>query len=641
MRMTEPLLLSGSGHAATAKALRGARIGLFAEWYLALSYLVSAAVGLGVVVALWLTLGLAAVYVETTWARAAVAFGGGALSFLVTRVGFLAYPRLRAQSRAKRIDQDLPSIITLSYALARGNMHPLEIFRTVSAEKEAYGEAAVEFGVIVRNVEWMGMDLITALEDARDSTPSQKLKPMLDGLITILNSGAEPKEYFRHQADNQFTHSEQALQGELEQASMLAEIYVSGLLVLPLLLLVVLSGLAPLAPGQDALMPFVVFAMIPLGTLVYIIMLETMLPAESLAVPRTDPLPLNDFGLDSVPRNTPLLPPPWEAQGNQIAAAGGDPDAARAIERTGKALRRAIFFDRLGMKLRANTKAFIAHMLARPTDAAQYSAILGIAVAAGMMGGAWANGYRGGEFQTAVTGALLIGAAFIAVPISVFHEIRVHRARKIEESIPETLGKLSGFNERGISLLQSFHLLGRSATGPLAKQLKAVEADVAWNGSVPGALRRLRQRVNTLQMTKLGILLERASAATGHLREVLEVATRDATKSESLRGQKHQAMLSYVVVIYIVFAVFIYVLFVVARLFYGPTGLSAAAASSGLSQGIDPQAARLLFAQGGVIQGLCCGLIAGRLGEGHLLSGLKHAVIMGLIAFLVFYLGVL
>lgn len=633
LRLTEPLLLRSEGHVATAKALRAARIARFPEWYLAISYLTSTLVGVACAGAAFVV----ARQLEMTrllgWS---VVAASAVFAFLVVRLGFLAYPRIVAAGRARRIDQELSSVVTLCYALSRGGMNPLDIFREVAAERRTYGEASVECGVVVRNVEWFGMDFVTALKETSTTTPSAELRAFLDGFVTILNSGADPKDYFKNQAHTRLQAAELGLEREMEQASMLAEIYVSGLLVLPLLLLVVLAGLAPLAPGQDALMPFVVFGLVPLGTAVYLVLLETMLPPDSLAVPAADSPQLADFGVSALPSKAPHLPPPWRAGGDVANASG----AVVVDDKAARSLHWRLFFERVRGNMAASLRRMREDMTANPQNALGISGFFGLAFTAGA--GIWINarGIPGIDRAYALTGVLLLGIAITCIPVSVFHEVRLRRMRKVESALPETLNKLAGFNERGISLLQSFQILGRSMTGPLASELKSVERDVRWNSSLQGALQRLRQRVRTVRMAKLGILLERASAATGNLREVLDIAAEDATRTEHLKSTKRQSMMSYVVVVYIVFAVFLYVLYVVADLFYGPTGLGSAAAA-GAGSAIKPQAAKLLFAQASVLQGVACGLVAGRLGEGHFLSGLKHAVILGITAYFVFLLGVL
>jgi flagellar protein FlaJ len=337
-----------------------------------------------------------------------------------------------------------------------------------------------------------------------------------------------------------------------------------------------------------------------------------------------------------------MLPAPWHMR----AADLGLPPGARGRDLLrARWLRVRVFAEDRRQRLRAGWSRFFSRMVAKPLDALEFSGFLGLGVAALGGGLAWNVGMRGESLAVFVTGLVVVSTLLVVLPVSLFHELRVRRARKVEKGLPDALGKLAGFNDRGIGLLQSFMILGKSSSGPLATELHAVEKDVSWNGNLGGALRRLRLRVNTITMAKLGILLERASRATSSLKEVLNIAAADATKTEALRARRRQAMISYVVVVYIVFAVFLYVVFMVADLFYGPSGLGASAASAtasgGLSKGLEPQAAKLLFTQAAIIQGACCGLVAGRLGEGHVLSGLKHAVAMGVVAWAVFVLGVL
>jgi flagellar protein FlaJ len=54
--------------------------------------------------------------------------------------------------------------------------------------------------------------------------------------------------------------------------------------------------------------------------------------------------------------------------------------------------------------------------------------------------------------------------------------------------------------------------------------------------------------------------------------------------------------------------------------------------------GIDIDLYTRLFFHAALIQGFFSGLIAGQMGEGHVFSGIKHALIMVTISFLVFTL---
>lgn len=640
-RAFEPyVVFSRDSQRDTRHALRAARIGMFAEWYLALSYF-TACCAASVTFAL-AAASLLALSPEPAWIGPVLTGGVSILALLSVRAGFLLYPRFVAAARAKRIDTEFPSVVVLCYALARGGMSTVEIFRVVAQEKKVYGEISTEFGVVIRDIEWFGHDLNSALADASGSTPSGTLKGFFDGLVTILNSGADPKDYFKRQADTQLQNAELHLERELDQASLLAEVYVSGLLVLPLLLVVILSVLSALGSGGEDFVPLIVFGLTPLGTVAYLLMVEMMVPPEPLAVPKADPDALRDFGMASARADEAMIPPAAgklrmeELMKEELAH-------ARTPEEAGR-LKRRFLLEYARGKARETKDKFVADYVAAPVDVIEVSGLAAIMVVA--VGGFFLWKHRPEEyvFSIAAAGIVLFAVVVAVLPIGIFHEIRLSRARQIETALPDTLSKLSGFNERGIGLLQAFSILGRSSSGPLSRELRSVNRDVDWNGRLGAAIGRMRGRVNTLRMTKLGVLFERASAATGNLKEVLDIAAADATRTENLKGRKRQAMMSYVVVIYVVFAVFLYILYLIATLFYGEGGGFASVsqgASLGGSDGLEPAAARLLFFEASLIQGICCGLVAGRLGEGYLLSGMKHAAILSTIAWITFQFGVL
>jgi len=635
-RVFEPFWsFDAASRKATTRALRAARIGMLPELYLTLSYLCAA--GFGAIAWAATSLALAMMTPVPAFPAAVMGAGGGLLGFFVTRLCFLAYPRTVAASRARAIDLEFSSVVTLCYALARGGVNTIGIFRAVGEERSAYGEISVEFEQVIREIDRTGKDLNSALQSVAATTPSETLRAFLDGLVTILSSGAEPRDYFKRQASTQLSGASLQLDKELEQAGLLAESYVSGLLVLPLLLIVVLTVLSVLS-GQGATMVIlIVFVVIPGGTIAFLTLTEMLMVATPLSVPRRSPDALADFGMSTLPRELLVLPPP---------RAETLTDVSEDLARTGleaKAVRRRLVIEWFRRRVVEQWRAFRDRALVRPADALRASAVLAALIIAG--GGAfllWRHA-SGRELSVGATTLGLAAALVALVPVAIFQEMRVSRAREVDAQLPEVLGRLAGFNEKGVSLLKSFEILGHSTQGDLGNELRGVERDVSWTANLKGALGRLRERVATRRMTKLSVLFERGIGATGNLKEVLEIAAADATVNEGQAAKKRQAMMSYVVVVYVVFAVFLYVIYMVVDLFYGSGGFATIAASShvkGIHVGIPPVQAQVLFFHASLIQGACCGLVAGKLGEGHILSGIKHAAIMSIIAWLVFVLMV-
>lgn len=633
-RVFEPLLLfNKDSRKTTARALRAARIATFPEWYLSLAWLGA----MLATVAAWVLLGALAFATgdAPAWAAAPVVAAAGVAAGTLAYLGALLYPRVRAAGRARAIDAEFPHVAILCYALARGGMGTLDVFRAVAQERHVFGEISLELGLVLRETEWMGQDLIAGMEEVAGTTPSSTLKGFLEGLVTILKSGADPRDYLRRQAETQLAEAELRMQKELDQAALLAEAYVSGLLVLPLLLIVILSVLSALGGGNEGFIPLVVFVLIPFGTAAYLLLAEILLPPEGLSVPRDPPGELSDFGIEATRTRDLLLPPPPPPTLDDVAHDLGAREGA-ADARLGRRLR-VEWTRRRGAEA---LRGFTARVIVKPVDAIEVSGTLALLVflAGGLV--FWLGGVKGKELVLGATGLALLTLAVAILPVSVFHEMRLRRARSIERALPETVSRLSSFNERGISLPQAFRILAHSSKGPLSGELRALERDLAWNGSLGNALRRLRERVHTRSMARLACLFERAAAATGNLKEVLDIAAQNAGRQEALLSRKAQSMSTYVVVIYVVFAVFLYVIYMVTDLFYQEGGLAAGLGAAGGAAGLDPDAAQVLFYHAALLQAGCCGLVAGKLGEGHLLSGLKHALVLAAVAWLTFRAGV-
>ena len=623
----EPILFRGAGvKEETVMALRRARIGVLPEWYVAASY---AAAALAAVLGMAAGSAAVAFIPKVPWfAGIALALAAGGAFFLIVRLGFLLYPRMRAKTRQRLIEADFQSVVVMCYALARGGVSIVNIFRSISEERDAYGEASREFGLVIQDLDVFGMDSLVALENVAATTPSSKLRDFFHGLVTVLKTGSDPRDFFKRQADLQLNHAERELEKELDQASLLAEVYVSGLLVLPLLLLVVLSVLTTITNAGARFIPLVVFALIPLGTAVYLILIDTLMPAESLKMPKPRDPPRDDFGVDSLPSHQTMLRP------SDIPSIDGPGDSVRFGGQLVAAPRPKSLRPRL-RRIARRTKAAVARSATHAVAAAAIGATI---ILAGGFIAITKLGLAGTTRMIGIGGILVATAAFAVIPAALYHETRVREVRRLDDALPEALSRLASFNDRGVNLLRAFGIVGRKGAGGIHRVFRSVSQDVMWNGNFATGLRRLRTRVRSRRVAKLSVLFERASRATGNLKDVLDIAAAEASKTGILRARKRQAMLSYVFVIYVVFAVFLYVIVTIARLFQDGSFTGAGALTGG--KGLDTLTAYSTFQNAVMIQGVSAGLVAGRLGEGYLTSGIKHAVVLAGSAWLAFTFGV-
>jgi len=129
---------------------------------------------------------------------------------------------------------------------------------------------------------------------------------------------------------------------------------------------------------------------------------------------------------------------------------------------------------------------------------------------------------------------------------------------------------------------------------------------------------------------------------SGHIGEVLNIASSDAHMSEVLKKERLAEMFIYTAIVYLSFLVFIFVIAVITTQFLPVlTSMSAPGVAtgggmlSGTAQVPATTISRLLY-HAVLIQAIFSGLIAGQMGESSLSAGVKHSCILLIIALVVF-----
>ena len=156
------------------------------------------------------------------------------------------------------------------------------IFKAI-AKEETNEDIVKDARFITRNINILGMDLITAIKDLIDRTPVGPYSELLDGAIVTVSTGGDLKEYFNATAKVQLEEKKMLLQKTTEALGSVAEIYTILLIVFPLLAVIMLSIMGIMSPslgGFDliTLMNILTFGVIPLSGVLMLIMMDTMVP---------------------------------------------------------------------------------------------------------------------------------------------------------------------------------------------------------------------------------------------------------------------------------------------------------------------------------------------------------------------------
>ncbi len=533
-------------------------------------------------------------------------FGG------ITYVLFMIYPAFMASERKGGIDRNLPYAVTFMYALSRGGMNVIEIMRSLSKCSDTYGETSREMDVILRDMDYFGNDLRTALHNICEITPSEKFRDLMYNLLTVIDSGGDISFYLRDKSEQYLIKAKVEQKGFLETLGLMAESYVTAFVAGPLFIIILGVMMAVMTPGGNNVMLYaIIYAVIPIGSMMFVVMISIITPGST--------------------GEAPLLP--VESNVGEIIV----PETEE----------KPVFLNFIKSRDSINLRKMLMSPLKPLKEKPEYTLIITGPIVLIYLIISIVQGMKAKDFMDFIDNKVVFAIYIIVIPLMIFHEYKKGREERIQSQIPDFLKKLASTNETGMTLRDSIRLMTRSESG-LGKEIKKIWNDMEWGLSINESLRRFANRTRTHIVARSVTLITKANESSGDIGEVLSVAARDAAAEQELKTERKMAMLIYIIIIYISFLVFIGIIYVISSTFL--TEMVKASenikSSGGGAVPMSLDRAKMamynrLFFHGALIQGFTSGLIAGVMGEGSVLSGLKHSVIMMTIGYLLFTLFVL
>jgi len=526
----------------------------------------------------------------------------------------------RASERASEIEATLPRTIAFVYALSRSGMAFPPILDTLTQNRDVYGEAAVEIGVAVRDMNTFGTDVLTALDGMADRTPSDNLDEFGENLASVLGSGQSLSNFLKGQYERYQEEAEAQQRQYLDLLSTFAEAYVTVLVAGPLFLITILVVVGLVLQDTLDLLRVVVYLGIPVASLGFIAYIDssTKTVSSTLGDMRSEIPPVQVSGITDVETTTALT--------DGGAVADGWRESRDRLELYGT------YESVLGW-LRSPGRTALRNP--------EYSFAITVPI------GLWWVAIRAGSLPLAPLAALrtidspfVEATLFVTGVFAILYEMDKRRVRAIERVIPDFLDRFASINEAGVSVVQSMERLTQSDLDALTPELERAWEDVRWGADVRAAFRRMERRIDSPMMTRATVLITNAMAASGEIAPVLEIAAEEARSSRRLQRERRQEMVTYMLVIYISFFVFIGIVFALSTSFIpaiesadlgGGSGGLPSGVSTGVFSGlgtVDTAAYTLLFYHAAVMQATFSGLIAGQLGEGSIADGAKHVVVL-------------
>lgn len=555
---------------------------------------------------------------------ATLGLGAGAVTYLLR----WWWPRYVADVRGRKVDESLARTVAFVFALSRSGMAFPQVLRTLSHNRDVYGEAAEEFTVAVKEMDLFGEDMLSAVERAAIRSPSEEFGDFTENLSNVLQSGRSVSQFLNEQYERYQEEAESRQEQFLELLGALAEGYVSLFVVGPLLLITILEiiGLMGVADTREFLRLFA-YLIVPLGNLGFIVYLDSVAGTSNRTAGNFD-------------RRTDGS---WFGAKSTTGAATTDDGAAGSLDANHENVARLRAYDRI-RSIRRYAGRPIQTILERPLIVLYATVPVAVVIFLLRLIPLFEEGIPTvGVVDDLVVQSVLL----VLVTFGVAQELHKRRLESIEEAIPDFLDRMAGVNEAGMTVVESLQRVTSSDLGALNDEVERLWADIDWSGTATGALYRFEARVRTVTVSRVVTLLANAMEASGNLGPVLRIAADNAQEARRLKRKRRQEMLVYLLIVYLSFVVFLVIIGALDAILVpnlpSATGVEAAAGSavgpslpiSGTSE-VNVEGYTLLFFHTALIQGLFSGLVAGQMGEENVRNGAKHAAILVSLAYLLF-----
>ena len=540
-------------------------------------------------------------------ATALISVGAGIISAGLYWSWYRVYRlRTRIAQRRREINYNLPFAVTFMYALARAGVSFDQILNRLGESQETYGAISQEYDRVVRDMEMFGNNLYIGMNNLRAVTPSDELKRLTDDLMTVLETGGSLTDFLRDEVDMQLQAATDEQETFIEQLELLSEVFIVGFVAAPLFVLVVLIVISFLGGNTVPVISLLVYVAIPLALAGFVVLVDALSqPFRATAAKFTAP--------ERFPLNTGPDPPEWGQQYEQ---------------------------DKRLTGIRKRIIARLRQAQQSPGQALVFSVPIALAVP---LAGIWL-----GEFPSTlsallaspVSGTIALAVAPLAIattPVILVYEYRSRREESFKQRFPVLLELLAASNRRGLSLTKGLDIVTESAEGRVATELQRLRNDIRWNADTAAAFEAFGERIKIPELGRTMKLIAEGSRATSDLHPVLAVAATDTTERIRLQQQRKQTLQTYLVIVIIGFLVYLLVVLMLSANFLEPIEVLKAAEGEGTTgpislASIPVDRLRLVLFHSALIQGFASGVLAGKLAEDSLYSGLKYGLGLVLIA---------
>jgi len=234
----------------------------------------------------------------------------------------------------------------------------------------------------------------------------------------------------------------------------------------------------------------------------------------------------------------------------------------------------------------------------------------------------------------------LVAVLVIIVPSAILDYENQRWVSAIEDQMPLLVRGVSESQETGLTLVKALEKVvdNKMIGHPLSDEVKKLTIQMSWGTSFEQALINFKERINSPIVNRFCALVLEASRSGGTIKKVFTATSGFMEEMNDMDKETSAQMKPYIIIIYAAFFVFIVTAILLVRSFLAPMQ-GAAQIMSQVSLG-SISGLKNFFYEDMLVSAVTGGLMAGKLGERRVAGGLKHAIILCIVGYAIFFFAI-
>lgn len=186
------------------------------------------------------------------------------------------------KNQSKKIERELPFFITIVSLLTTSGFGPYTILHKVK-QITLLPIIQAESVKILKRIDMLGVDPLTALNDAKDKPSSKALGEFLSGYVSAIQSGGNVINYLKSKMQSTFERFENSEKQSVEKVGSIVHAWLTTqIVILAVFILIAVVGSNPLTGGSGGTTqpPYVLLIFSPIMSVIFMQLVRNMVSSN-------------------------------------------------------------------------------------------------------------------------------------------------------------------------------------------------------------------------------------------------------------------------------------------------------------------------------------------------------------------------